>query len=189
MLLRPVHGKRNGGDRGVVTDNWEKIRQDYLTGNESQAALARRYGISRTALSKRIRQEGWKREATPGWESRLRRVDALADRMLTALERAVEELDTVTQSVREKTKTDDGREIVTEFQRLLPGEQGIIDRGGLKQLTGVLKDIKDVLMLRSEADSREQEARIAKLQRDLQKEEMQSRVIVTMEGGCDEFGD
>lgn len=62
-----------------MTDNWEKIRQDYLTGNESQAALARRYGISRTALSKRIRQEGWKREAAPGWESRLRRVDALAD--------------------------------------------------------------------------------------------------------------
>ena len=119
----------------------------------------------------------------------MQRVDALADRMLTALERAVEELDTVTQSVREKTKTDDGREIVTDFQRLLPEEAGLIDRGGLKQLTGVLKDIKDVLMLRSEADTREQEARIAKLQRDLQKEELQSRVIVTMEGGCEEFGD
>lgn len=169
--------------------NWEQIRQDYLTGQESQAALARRYGISPASLSKRIRQEGWQREKSPGWEGRMQRVDALADRMLTALERAVEELDTVTQSVREKTKTDDGREIVTDFQRLLPEEAGLIDRGGLKQLTGVLKDIKDVLMLRSEADTREQEARIAKLQRDLQKEELQSRVIVTMEGGCEEFGD
>ena len=169
--------------------NWEQIRQDYLTGQESQAALARRYGVSPAALSKRIRQEGWQREKSPGWEGRMQRVDALADRMLTALERAVEELDTVTQSVREKTKTDDGREIVTDFQRLLPEEAGLIDRGGLKQLTGVLKDIKDVLMLRSEADTREQEARIAKLQRDLQKEELQSRVIVTMEGGCEEFGD
>ena len=172
-----------------MTVNWEQIRQDYLTGQESQAALARRYGISPAALSKRIRQEGWQREKSPGWEGRMQRVDALADRMLTALERAVEELDTVTQSVREKTKTDDGREIVTDFQRLLPEEPGLIDRGGLKQLTGVLKDIKDVLMLRSEADTREQEARIAKLQRDLQKEELQSRVIVTMEGGCEEFGD
>ena len=172
-----------------MTVNWEQIRQDYLTGQESQAALARRYGISPAALSKRIRQEGWQREKSPGWEGRMQRVDALADRMLTALERAVEELDTVTQSVREKTKTDDGREIVTDFQRLLPEEAGLIDRGGLKQLTGVLKDIKDVLMLRSEADTREQEARIAKLQRDLQKEELQSRVIVTMEGGCEEFGD
>ena len=82
--------------------NWEQIRQDYLTGQESQAALARRYGISPAALSKRIRQEGWQREKSPGWEGRMQRVDALADRMLTALERAVEELDTVTQSVREK---------------------------------------------------------------------------------------
>ncbi len=81
--------------------------------------------------------------------------------MLGCLERAVRELDTVTQNVREKSKLEDGAELVTDFERLLPEEKGIIDRGGLKQLTGVLKDIKDVLTLRSDADTREQEARIA----------------------------
>ena len=172
-----------------MTVNWEQIRQDYLTGQESQAALARRYGVSPAALSKRIRQEGWQREKSPGWEGRMQRVDALADRMLTALERAVEELDTVTQSVREKTKTDDGREIVTDFQRLLPEEAGLIDRGGLKQLTGVLKDIKDVLTLRSDADAREQEARIAKLQRDLERETERACVTVQLEGESESYAE
>lgn len=112
----------------------------------------------------------------------MERVDALADAMLTCLERAVDELDTVTQSIREKTKLEDGGEVVTDFERLLPAEKGIIDRGGLKQLTGVLKDIKDVLTLRPEADVREQEARIAKLQRDLSREEAQSCITVKLEG-------
>ena len=102
------------------------------------------------------------------------------------LERAVKELDTVTQNVREKSKLEDGAELVTDFERLLPEEKGIIDRGGLKQLTGVLKDIKDVLTLRSDADTREQEARIAKLQRDLDRETEKASVTVVLEGesGC-----
>ena len=101
-------------------------------------------------------------------------------------ERAVEELDTVTESVREKAKKEDGGEVTTDYQRLLPQEKGIIDRGGLKQLTGVLKDIKDVLTLRSDADTREQEARIAKLQRDLDRETEKASVTVVLEGesGC-----
>ena len=135
MLLRPVHGKRNGGDRGVVTDNWEKIRQDYLTGNESQAALARRYGISRTALSKRIRQEGWKREAAPGWESRLRRVDALADRMLTALER-----DPKADMAQALNVPGEGAEIISVCDRLITSlraaEQNAV------AMTGMLADMR-----------------------------------------------
>nr|DAH97706.1 MAG TPA: hypothetical protein [Caudoviricetes sp.] len=92
----------------------------------------------------------------------------------------------VTESVREKAKKEDGGELVTDYQRLLPQEKGIIDRGGLKQLTGVLKDLKEVLVLRSDADTREQEARIAKLQRDLREQEAQS-VTVLLEGACQEY--
>ena len=125
--------------------------------------------------------EQWQRESSD-------RVAAAAGRLLDRLEQAVAELDAVTQTCRRKIKTEDGEQTI-EFTEKYPRKKGLVDRGGLKQLTGVLKDIKDVLMLRSEADTREQEARIAKLQRDLQKEELQSRVIVTMEGGCEEFGD
>ena len=98
------------------------------------------------------------------------------------------ELDTVTESVREKAKKEDGGEVTTDYQRLLPQEKGIIDRGGLKQLTGVLKDLKEVLVLRSDGDTREQEARIAKLQRDLSPETEKSFTVL-LEGVCQDYAE
>lgn len=180
-----------------MTPDWKGIRLGYSQGM-TQAALQRKYGVAASTLRRRIRSEGWEREAgekvqeeeqasafpslSPAPDPRIERVDALADAMLGCLERAVLELDMVTQSVREKSKLEDGAEMVTDFERLLPGEKGIIDRGGLKQLTGVLKDIKDVLTLRSDADTREQEARIAKLQRDLDRETEKASITVQLEG-------
>ena len=40
-----------------------------------------------------------------------------------------------------------------------------MDKQALRQITGALKDLKDVQMIRSDADMREQEARIRNLQR------------------------
>lgn len=117
--------------------------------------------------------------------ARLERVDAIAEQLLLALERAAAELDAVVVSCRDKTKTEIGEEI-REYQLCREAETGPIDRAGLKQLTGVLKDLKEVLMLRSEADLQEQEARIAKLQRELQKDAPQ-RLTVTMEGDSDAY--
>ena len=45
---------------------------------------------------------------------RMRRVDTLADAMLTCLERAVEELDTVTRTVKERVKREDGVDMTTD---------------------------------------------------------------------------
>lgn len=184
-----------------MTPDWACIRQDYAEG-ASQRSLEKRYGVPRTTLQNRIRREGWSRTEIGSEEevqkaeqellcarmreARMERVAALADDLLSCLERAVKELDMVTESVREKAKKEDGGELVTDYQRLLPQEKGIIDRGGLKQLTGVLKDLKEVLVLRSDADTREQEARIAKLQRDLREQEAQS-VTVLLEGACQEY--
>lgn len=187
-----------------MTPDWKRIRRDYSRGM-TQAALRKKYGVAASTLRGRIQRENWGRAETgkvqgceqdegpdavfPNADPRIGRVDALADAMLGCLERAVKELDTVTQNVREKTKLEDGAEVVTDFERLLPGEKGIIDRGGLKQLTGVLKDIKDVLTLRSDADTREQEARIAKLQRDLDREEERSTVTVYLEGDSGSYAE
>ena len=187
-----------------MTPDWNGIRLGYSQGM-TQAALQKKYGVAASTLRRRIRAEGWVRETDrkvqeeeqtpifpalrPAPDPRIERVDALADAMLGCLERAVKELDMVTQSVREKSKLEDGAELVTDFERLLPGEKGIIDRGGLKQLTGVLKDIKDVLTLRSDADTREQEARIAKLQRDLDRETERACVTVQLEGDSESYAE
>lgn len=183
-----------------MTPDWKVLRREYGKGS-TVYALSRRYGIPESTLRGRIKRENWKKfEPETGTtqqscvekgeqpSERLRRVDALADSMLTCLERAVKELDTVTRSVKEKVKKEDGSDVTTDYVQLIDGEKGIIDRGGLKQLTGVLKDLKDVLMLRSDADTREQEARIARIQKELERETAQS-IRVTLEGGCEDFAD
>jgi C4-type Zn-finger protein len=59
-----------------------------------------------------------------------------------------------------------------------------INTQSMKNLSGVLKDIKEILMVRSDADMREQEARIAKLKKEAEKEEHGSGdVTVVIEGG------
>ena len=113
-----------------------------------------------------------------------KRAEGVAEGLLAALERAVGELDAVTVTRKEKVKTDDG-EIQTEYEQLLPGEAGLIDRGGLKQLTGVLKDMREILGLQTELEQQEQRARLKKLERELTQEE--AALTVSWEDGIDGF--
>ena len=60
-----------------------------------------------------------------------------------------------------------------------------LDTQAMKQISGVLKDIKEIQMVRSDADLREQEARIAKLRREAERDEddHNKTVVVTIAGG------
>ena len=95
------------------------------------------------------------------------RVQRAAGRLLDRLEQAVEELDRGTVVLKEKKKTEDGEEIreVTKA-----GRKGIVDRAGLKQLTGVLKDLQDILSWDGSLNVREREARIQKLEQELNRD-------------------
>jgi hypothetical protein len=54
--------------------------------------------------------------------------------------------------------------LLEKVKNLVESDTGILlDTQGLKHISGVLKDIKEVQMIKSEADLREQEARIAKM--------------------------
>ena len=114
-------------------------------------------------------------------------MDALAESLLTRLEQAVGQLDAVSVTCREKVKTADG-ETNREYQQVMTDVHGLVDRGGLKQLTGVLKDIKDILDIRCEADTREQEAKIAKILRELDQTAAQE-VAVTWEQEVGDFAE
>ena len=85
--------------------------------------------------------------------------------------------------IKRKTKLeDDGLEVTTETMEAKAG--GIVDRQGLKQIASALKDIKEVKMLRSELDRQEQEARIANLRKQADKDEDKTEEIeVVFVGG------
>ena len=67
-------------------------------------------------------------------------VEALADRLLEKLAKAIEELNQEVTARRVKVKDENG--IVTE--QVLEVQESYIDRAGLKQLTAVLKELQAI---------------------------------------------
>ena len=96
-----------------MTPDWDALRRAY-SGGGTVRDLSRKWGVPESTLRGRIRRENWQRcaqkekteivQKDEQSQRRSDRVDDLADRMLTCLERAVEELDAVTRTVREKVK-------------------------------------------------------------------------------------
>lgn len=116
----------------------------------------------------------------------LGRVNGIALSLLDRLEQAVRELDAVTATHREKVKTETGEQ-VTEFSQRIPRRKGTVDRAGLKQLTGVLKDLEDILLSLPQLDAKEQQIRIARLERELQREEDRPEITVKLEGDMESY--
>ena len=60
----------------------------------------------------------------------------------------------------------------------------VLDKSTLKQLTGALKDIKDIQGVKSDRDIREQEARIRKLEKEASaSDDKPNEITITIAGG------
>ena len=124
------------------------------------------------------------------------RIDRLTDQLLDKLEQAITELDLQLFKHTDKTKIIEydnelrpdkpTKEIIHEEEKLLE-TKSIIDRQGLKQIASALKDIKEVKMLKSELDRKEQEARIAKLQKEAEGEDDDNEIQVVITGRAKEY--
>ena len=159
--------------------DWKRIRQAYLTEpGATYKALAERFGVPVATLAARVQREGWAKERrrlrADQRADQHRRVAFVTDRLLTMMEKAVEELDVQTVKRTKRVKEIEynnaqrpdkpTREMIVDDEELVAREAPV-DRAGLKQMTSALKDLKEVL--RAELDVREQEARIAKLEQQL----------------------
>ncbi len=114
------------------------------------------------------------------------RVGEVAERLLERLEQAVRELDAATVMHREKVKTSEG-ERTTEYVERLPDKKSLVDRSGLKQLTGVLKDLQEILVQDPEMDSRERELRLSRIERELNAASQDDGVTVVLEGEAEDY--
>lgn len=154
--------------------DWKRIKAEYLAGGTSYRKLAEKYGISRSKLQSRATRESWvdlKGQAQAKTESKI--VDLISDQ---TAKKAVDIID-VADKLLEKI------EAIAET---------VVDPDSIKKLTSAIKDLKDVKGLKSEADTREQEARIRNLEKQAEKDENDSEditVIFGTEGGQDKWAE
>ena len=150
--------------------DWKKLKAEYIAGGTSYRKLAEKYDVPRSNIERRAKAEKW---------SELRRQ---ADDKATA-----KIVDTISKNSAKKAN-----KIVNAADKLLKKIAELADIVGdsqsIKQLSSALKDIKDIKGYKSELDIREQEARIANLQRQAESDaDKDAEVKITIEGGDEDW--
>lgn len=194
--------------------DWQAIKTEYITTDTSYRKLAQKHGVSYQAICHRSKDEGWiaQREQhmnktvskaidkiSSKKADEMARIDDLADKLLEKLEQAITELDLQLYKHTDKTKVIEynndlrpdkpTKETIHEEEKLLEAKS-IVDRQGLKQIASALKDLKEVKMRRSELDRQEQEARIANLRKQAEKDDDTADVIeVVFAAGPEEWNE
>ena len=150
--------------------DWQKIKTEYITTDTSYRKLGEKYGIHYKVISEKGKAEGWVELRSQHRDKTLTNtLDAVSNQQVDRATKLVSVADLLLDKV---------KSIVEGNPELLANTQSI------KNLSGVLKDIKEVQMIRSDADMREQEARIANLRKQAEKEENTGKdVTITIEGG------
>ena len=154
--------------------DWNKIKTEYLTSDTSYRKLAQKYGVNAITIAKKASKEGWVSQRQQQANRTLSRtLTAVSNRQVNRAARLQDVADKLLNKI--EAAVDDYNMAVL-----------LVDRQSLRQITGALKDIKDIQMIRSEADLREQEARIAKLLKEAEREDSgPNKVVIQIEGGED----
>lgn len=158
---------------GLVAD-WQKIKTEYITTDTSYRKLAEKYGVNYRTICVRSQQEGW-------IEQREQYTNRTTTKILNAIGRQQ-----VNRAERLQTVAD---KLLSKVENLLETDAELaMDTQGMKHISGVLKDIKEIQMIKSQKDLEEQDARIAKLRREAQSDgDKENAPTLVVEGLPEEF--
>lgn len=151
--------------------DWKKIEAEYITTETSYRKLAQKYGLNQATIAQKAKAEDWVGK-------RKRQASTTQAKIISAVED-----EKVNRAVRLQNVAD---KLLDKVEVLADGD-GSITAAGLKNLSEVLKNLKDVQMICSEADMREQEARIRNLEKQAQKEDDNKSIAVTLEGSLNNY--
>ena len=147
--------------------DWKKLKAEYIAGGTSYRKLAEKYGVPRSNIERRAKAEKW--------------TELRGQAEVKAEAKIVE-------SVSEKNAKIDDKYYNLVDKLLDKAEEVIVNTPvwqatSLKEMATALKYLKECKGVKSEIDLREQEARIAKLQKEAEAEDKESNEIkVTIEG-------
>lgn len=152
--------------------DWNKIKAEYIAGGTSYRKLAQKHGVSRSKLQAIATREGWV---------------ALQSQAQAKAESII-----VNDIGKKNAKIDDTYFKLVD-KLLLKAEETIESTpiwsvNMLKEMSAAMKNLKECKGVKSEADIREQEARIAKLQKEIKdgdSDTVELKVVFASESGED----
>ena len=135
--------------------DWNAIKTEYITTDTSYRKLAQKHGVNVTNIAKRAKAEDW-----------------VGQRKQYAIETQTKTVEAVAAQ-----EVDRAARILTVADKLLNKIEAIVDAvdvdmpaKSVRALTAAVKDLKEIQGIRSKLDDQEQEARIAKLRREAEKD-------------------
>lgn len=152
--------------------DWAKIKAEYIAGEGSYRSLAKKYGIGTSRLGEKAKEEKWVEERKIAQDSAVKKAvrksiqknASALDWLGKAKERLAEKLAAAVEAVDET------------------------DAQAVRQIVAAVKDAQVVLNDKTDAQIREQEARIRSLERQAEKDDRTEQVVtVTFAGDAEEW--
>ena len=147
--------------------DWKRIKAEYVAGGTSYRKLAEKYDVSLTTLQRIAKKEDWtglRRQAEAKSDAKI--VDSVSEKQANRASKIIDVADKLLDKI---------SEII---------DVAITDTQSIKHLTSALKDLKEIKGFKSDLDLKEQEARIAKLEKEAAAtEDTTKEIAITIEGG------
>lgn len=143
--------------------DWKRIKAEYIAGGTSYRKLAEKYGVSFNTLKTRAREEQW-------YELRQQKDHKTTTKVIESLSDKESEIDDKYFRIVDKllNKAEATVDAVDEWHPTL-----------LKEMATTMKYLKECKGIKSDADMREQEARINKLRKEAE-DDVQTETTVTV---------
>lgn len=155
--------------------DWKAIKTEYITTDTSYRKLAQKYGVNPTNIAKRASKEKWTEERKKNANKALSKtLNAISTKQAERTAKLIGVSDLLLDKVKELLETN---------------AELLVDTSIMRDVSVVLKNLKDIQMIKSEADLREQEARIEKLRKDAIVEKESNEIKVTIMGDLGEYSE
>lgn len=155
-----------------VSADWNKIKTEYITTDTTYRKLAEKYGVSRVQIGNVGKEEKWV-------ELRRQHLDRTVTKTLDKISQQQADRAAKIHSVADK--------LLLKIEAIADGSRPLASKD-IRALTAAIKDLKEIQNVRSDADKREQEARIANLQKQAEKTDTdKTSVTISLEGGLDDY--
>ena len=135
--------------------DWQAIKTEYITTETSYRKLAQKYGIHYKVISERGKDEKWV-------ELRSQHRDKTLTKTLDKISQQEANRAAKIHSVADK--------LLMKIEAMVESEEPL-DTKGIRALTAAVKDLKEIQSVRTDLDRQEQEARIANLRKQADKED------------------